>query len=229
MISVIAPSECSSFSRWPDYVDVKNPADGSLGMPDFETVKEIRRQVGTGAGLSVAIGDAHDDAEFFAHRAVRAAEAGADIVKVGLFSFSGEAAAGRFLGRINEASRQKPFRLVAALYADVAEEPFLRAFPAIAQRAGAWGCLIDTYKKGGGRLADYLGAEQLSRFTADCRSRGLASALAGGLAADDLLWLDEVQPDIAGFRSAVVASGRGDAGIDRGKLESLMSRAAALR
>ncbi|MBI5178402.1 MAG: hypothetical protein HZA04_03995 [Nitrospinae bacterium] len=223
LISVISPEECAAFSRWPDCLDVKNPAAGALGMAEVEEIHAIRAVAKT--TLSVAIGDADNNPEMYAARAVLAARAGADIVKVGLLSFTPSTAVAflSFLRHALEAEKCSA-KLVAGVYADLVDESFLRSFPHTARTAGIWGCLIDTFSKNGEKLGDWLGPETLSRFTADCRSRGLVSALAGGLDERDLAWLDEVEPDYAGFRSAVAKNGRGEKGIDPEKLERLLTR-----
>lgn len=86
------------------------------------------------------------------------------------------------------------------------------------------GCLIDTFDKSRGSLSAHLDLDALRRFTASCRENGVVSALAGGLRMEDFDWLSNVNPDVAGFRSAVVTNGRGEVGIDARKLEGLYSK-----
>ncbi len=215
--------------RYPDFIDLKHPARGALGMPALSTIEAVREAAGDAVTLSAAIGDAAYQPERYAKHAVDAALAGADIVKVGLKDVTPEQAPW-FLETIRRTLNAKAryTRLVAGLYADLADETALKKFPAAAQSAGAWGCLIDTYAKGGKRLGDFCGPEALAGFTADCRARGLKSIVAGGLMEGDLIWLDEAEPDIVGFRSAVCAAGRGEAGLDPAKVERLVNAAAAL-
>ncbi|MBI3795211.1 MAG: hypothetical protein HY280_10880 [Nitrospinae bacterium] len=221
LISVISPLECAAFSRWPDYVDIKNPADGSLGMPSIEDIMRVKKLVASSARLSCAIGEATDDAEFYAKRAVDAGQAGADIIKVGLFSFSGEIAISRFLSALTSVNK----KLVAAVYADRVEKTFLKKFPEVAKNSGAWGCLIDTFDKTKGGLFSHLNEDALKGFIEGCRKHGLQSALAGGLAVKDLPRLAALGPDIVGFRSAVAKGARGEPGLDPQKLSRLMENA----
>lgn len=46
LVSLVAVSECSVFTAagYPDFIDVKNPAVGSLGMSDLDTIREIRKK-----------------------------------------------------------------------------------------------------------------------------------------------------------------------------------------
>ena len=226
LISVIDPSECAAFPPWPDYLDVKNPADGSLGMPKPEVVRRIRDFAGDGVVISAAIGDATDDSKLYSERAVAVAKEGADIIKVGLLTFPSKNSTVNFLMDVDCSLRSAGFqkKIVAALYADRVDKEFLREFPELLKKTGAWGCLIDTYDKTRGRLLTHLEFETLKTFTDTCRENGVVSALAGGLQIEDLEWLNEVAPDIAGFRSAVVANGRASVGLSPEKLKTLFSR-----
>ncbi|MBI5638566.1 MAG: hypothetical protein HZA03_11420 [Nitrospinae bacterium] len=201
--------------RMPDFLDLKDPHGGSLGMPMLASIEAVRAAAGDAVTLSAAIGDAAYEPEFYAQRAVDAALAGADIVKVGLKDVSAEQAPW-FLSAIRRSldARAPYTRIVAGFYADLMDDAALKKYPAAAQSAGVWGCLIDTYDKSGKRLGHYCGPETLAGFTADCRARGLKSALAGGLMEGDLIWLDEAEPDIVGFRSAVAKGKRHESGID---------------
>ncbi len=199
----------------PDFLDLKDPRDGSLGMPSLATIEAVRTAAGDAVTFSTAIGDAAYEPELYAQRAINAALAGADIVKVGLKTVSAEQASWFFAAIRRALNARAPYtRLVAGFYADLMDENDLKKLPAAAQSAGVWGCLIDTFDKVGKRLGHYYGPETLAGFTADCRGRGLKSALAGGLTESDLLWLDEAEPDIVGFRSAVTRGARHESGID---------------
>ncbi len=226
LISVIDSLECTAFSRWPDYLDVKNPSDGSLGMPNTEVVRRVRDFTGEGVVISAAIGDATDDSRLYSERAVAVAKAGADIVKVGLFSFSSKNSIVCFLRDIGGSLRSAGLeqKIVAAIYADRVDEDALRAFPELLSKTGAWGCLIDTFDKSRGNLLAHTNVCSLRRFVDSCRENGVVSALAGGLKSEDYEWLEEVAPDVAGFRSAVASTVRSAVGISHEKLENLFLR-----
>lgn len=226
LISVIDSSECTAFLRWPDYLDVKNPSDGSLGMPDTEVVRQVRDCTGEGVVISAAIGDATDDSRLYSERAVAVARAGADIVKVGLFSFPSKYSIVCFLRDIGGSLRSAGLeqKIVAALYADMVDKEALREFPELLRKTGAWGCLIDTFDKSRGNLLAHADVRSLRRFADSCRENGVASALAGGLKSEDYEWLKDVAPDVAGFRSAVASTVRAAVGLSPEKLENLFLR-----
>lgn len=219
LVSLISPVECQAVMETPpDIIDIKNPADGSLGMPDISVIEEIRRKIPSNLQLSVAIGDADDNAPLYRLRAEEVARAGVNIVKVGLYDFPDSKRAVDFLSFIR---RGLTASVVAARYVDLTNIREIREFPEIAYKAKIKGCLLDTYRKDGGRLADYASMDELKKFVEQCRSLGLLSALAGGLGVDDIGWLSALKPDIAGFRGAVAEGARSEPGISRLRLARL--------
>ncbi len=223
LISVIDPSEVDQLRncRFPDFLDVKNPAVGSLGMPDTAAVMEIRRKTPSYVPVSVAIGDADNRPNHFASLALKAARAGADIVKVGLFDFKLKEEAVSFLSAIRGALPPAVL-LVPAVYADIDKSSKPLELPYIAAESGSYAALIDTFDKENGNIINHLTARELFTFKEECDKLGLLSAIAGSLLADDVGWLDGVAPSIAGFRGAVAKGERGESGLDESKLFSLM-------
>jgi len=215
LVSVIDASECGAIRACPpDIVDLKNPTEGSLGMPDIETIREVKKSIPAGLPLSVAIGDAVDDAQPYIARAKLAHEAGADIVKVGLFGFESARREELFLSRLCSCVCVP---VVAAWYADRIERP-IAALPEPAARAGVRGCLIDSYLKTGGGLTDYVSLADMEAYIGKCRELDVFSALAGSLGERDIEWLLRLKPDVAGFRGAVTKGERGEPGIDVDRL-----------
>ncbi len=215
LVSVIDASECGAIRACPpDIADLKNPADGSLGMPEAGAIRDVKKSLPAGLPLSVAIGDAVDDIEPYVARAKLAHEAGADIVKAGLFGFESARREELFLSRL---CRSVLVPVVAAWYADRLERPIYE-LPELAARTGARGCLIDTYLKTGGGLTDYASLADVEAFIEKCREFTVFSALAGSLGEQDIEWLLRLKPDVAGFRGAVANGDRGESGIDVDRL-----------
>lgn len=215
LVSVIDASECSAIRECPpDIADLKNPGDGSLGMPAVETICNVKKSIPASLPLSVAIGDAIDDVEMYIARAKLAEKAGADIVKVGLFGFESAQHEEHFLSRL---CRSVCVPVVAAWYADRLKR-HLHELPELAARAGARGCLIDSYDKTGGSLTDYVSLADMEAYVEKCGALDVYSALAGSLGEHDIKWLLRLKPDIAGFRGAVASGERGEPGIDAERL-----------
>ncbi len=188
---------------------------------------------GSRVRVSAALGDAPDLPGSFALAAAGAVACGADDVKVGLRGPQREAEAIDFLRAVaggarsgsNAAPGEPRPRLIAAAYADAVDigafDP--RLLPRVAARAGAAGCLIDTFRKNGRTLFDHLPSDALARFVAGCREAGLVCGLAGSLTADHLPLLLELGPDIVGVRGAICSGGRRGR-IDPGRLRALRAR-----
>jgi len=220
LVSVIDTSECGAIRACPpDIVDLKNPAEGSLGMPEVDTIRDVKKSLPASLPLSVAIGDAVDDIEPYIARAKLAQEAGADIVKVGLFGFESAHREELFLSRLQR-SVSLPF--VAAWYADRLERP-VSQLPELAARAGARGCLIDSYDKTRGGLTDYVSPAEMEAYIEKCGELDVFSALAGSLGERDIEWLLRLKPNVAGFRGAVASGDRGEPGINAERLSFFQS------
>jgi (5-formylfuran-3-yl)methyl phosphate synthase len=188
-----------------DILDLKNPAEGSLGAPTPATIIEVRRAAPRPQLLSVAIGDMPDLPGTAALAAVGAAACGADYVKVGLWGPRTEAAAVALLRQASAAVAAYPgVSLIAGGYADAERAGTLDpcSLPAVALRGGATGCLIDTAIKDGRPLFDFLKPETLAGLIKDAHEAGLLMALAGAIRLKDLPILRDLGADIVGIRSA---------------------------
>jgi (5-formylfuran-3-yl)methyl phosphate synthase len=76
--------------------------------------------------------------------------------------------------------------------------------------------MLDTRRKGAGRLLTHLDVARLEDFCARCRAAGLTAGLAGALEAPDIPRLLLVSPDVLGFRGALCANRDRAARIDGG-------------
>lgn len=213
LVSVAREEEVTAaVSGGADIVDVKNPAEGGLGAAEPGRIGRIRALTPAAVPVSVAIGDAPMLPGTMALAALGAAGCGVDYVKVGLLGPRNVTEAERLLAAVSLAVREghPRTRVIAAGYADArtfgAVEP--EALPALAARAGAHGCMLDTLAKDGRCLFDFLGMAGLAAFVRECRSLGLESALAGSLRLGHAPQLTDLAPDIVGVRSAVCEGDR---------------------
>jgi len=204
-----------------DVVDVKNPAEGSLGAPAPGVIEQVRRAVPAELPVSVALGDLPALPGTAALAAVGAARSGAAYVKVGLWGASTEDDAVAVL----EAARAGGVPVIAGAYADAERVPSRplgpRSLVAAAQRAGVTGCLLDTAVKDGRGLFEWLDPDALAALVAEAHTAGLQVALAGALRAEDLPAVRDTGADIAGVRSAACRDGRRTAPIDPGRIARL--------
>lgn len=193
-----------------DVLDLKNPAEGSLGAPPAALIRTARRLAPQEVPVSAALGDFPSRPGSAALAAVGAALSGADYVKIGLLTPPPVAVA--IAGAVRAALDDfaPATRLILATYADAGpdEAVSVAALPALAAEVGADGCLVDTLHKDGRSLRVHLSPAALEAFVRQCHAYGLSAALAGALQADDLPVLAALGADLAGVRGAACREGR---------------------
>jgi uncharacterized protein (UPF0264 family) len=207
-----------------DIVDVKNPAEGSLGAPSPRVIEQVREVVPPERPVSAAIGDLPNLPGTAALAARGAARSGAAYVKVGLWGTSTTAEAVAVLRAVRDALDDGA-TVIAAVYADAERVPGgplpPEAVVATARQAGVGGCLFDTAVKDGRGLFEWLSPETLAALVAEGHVAGLQMALAGALCAEDLSAVRATGADIAGVRSAACCDGRRTAPLDAERIERL--------
>jgi hypothetical protein len=207
-----------------DVVDVKNPAEGSLGAPAPAVLAAVRAAVPPERPLSAALGDLPARPGTAALAAVGAARCGAAYVKLGLVGLASGADAVPVLRAVREAV-DGDAAVVAVAYADAARVPSRPLAPgelvAAAHAAGVHGCLVDTAVKDGRGLLSWMAPDALAALVADAHAAGLEIALAGELRAEELPVVRAAGADIAGVRSAACAGGRRTAALDPARIAEL--------
>jgi uncharacterized protein (UPF0264 family) len=194
-----------------DIVDVKNPAEGSLGAPGPGVIERVREVVPPERPVSAAIGDLPNLPGTAALAALGAARSGAAYVKVGLSGTSTTESAVAVLRAVRDAVDGRA-AVIAAAYAD-AERVSGGPLPPVAvveaaRRARIGGCLLDTAVKDGRGLFQWLTPGMLEALVAEGHAAGLEMALAGALRAEDLSLVRATGADVAAVRAAACRGGR---------------------
>jgi uncharacterized protein (UPF0264 family) len=229
LVSVVDAGEArAAAAAGADIVDVKNPAEGSLGAPTPAVIAAVRDAVGGERPVSAAIGDMPNLPGTAALAALGAALSGAAFVKVGLHGVSSEADAVTLLRAVREAVADVDGAVVVAgAYADarrLAHAPLApELLPRVARAAGVGICLLDTAVKDGRGLLDWLSPDALTALVADAHAAGLQVALAGALQAQDLPMIRATAADIAGVRSAVCGTGGRTAPLEEARVRALVA------
>jgi len=226
LVSVVDAGEArAAAAAGADIVDVKNPAEGSLGAPSPAVIERVRAAVPPALPVSVAIGDMPNLPGTAALAARGAARSGASFVKVGLWGVSTEAAAVSLLRAVREAAAGAA--VVAGAYADarrVAEAPLApELLPRVAAAAGVGVCLLDTAVKDGRGLFDWLAPDELAALVAEAHDAGLQVALAGALRAEELPAVRASGADIAGVRSAACVDGARSGPLEPARVRALLA------
>ena len=225
LVSVIDAAEARlAVAGGVDIVDVKNPAEGSLGAPAPATIAQVRRDVPADLPLSVAIGDLPSLPGTAALAALGAVRSGAAYVKVGLWGSSTKEQAVAVLRAARDAL-DGGAGVIAVAYADAERVPSKPLPPAelvaAARQAGVTGCLLDTAIKDGRGLLSWLAPDALAALVAEAHGAGLEMALAGELRAEDLRAVRATGADIAGVRSAACRDGQRTAALDPSRIARL--------
>ncbi|MBN2243087.1 MAG: (5-formylfuran-3-yl)methyl phosphate synthase [Acidobacteria bacterium] len=231
MISVLSAREAhDALAGGAAILDVKNPAEGSLGAQPPRVIRDIIK-IGAGrVSVSAAIGDMPNLPATAALAALGAASCGADFIKVGLRGPANESEALVMLREIREAVKDYPVSVVAAGYADHARSGALdpACLPRVAAAAGIRGCLLDTAVKDGHNLFEYLGPRQIQAMAEQAHAAGLLFALAGALREKDLPQARKLGADIVGLRTAVCRDNRREGPLEAGRVRRLLQNPALI-
>jgi uncharacterized protein (UPF0264 family) len=189
-----------------DIIDVKNPAEGSLGASFPWIIRRVREVVPRKTEISATLGDLPNLPGTASLAALGAAVCGANYVKVGLLGPSSVEEAAYLMSCVTRTIKEldPPVKVVAAGYADWRRadtiEPLL--IPEIAKRSGSQVAMLDTKIKDGKRLFDFLSQKDLGLFVETSHEMGLLTALAGSLQRDDIPILLRLNVDVIGVRTA---------------------------
>jgi (5-formylfuran-3-yl)methyl phosphate synthase len=233
LVSVADAAEASAAAAaGADIVDVKNPAEGSLGAPSPAVIASVRAAVPPVLPVSAAIGDMPNLPGTAALAALGAAHSGAKFVKVGLWGVSTEEDAVALLRAVRDAVAGVPDAVVVAgAYADARRTEHAplapELLPRVARAAGVEACLLDTAVKDGRGLLEWLSPGALASLVADAHAAGLQVALAGALGAEDLPAIRASGADIAGVRSAACGDGRRSGPLEAARVRALRAACAA--
>lgn len=201
LASVTGPEEATiALEAGADVIDLKDPARGALGAVAPEVVRATVAFVAGRRTVSAVAGDLPLAPDAVVAAVTALAEAGAEWVKLGLFPGGDLAGTLRALAPL-----ARRVRLVGMLLADL--DPDFTTLAALAE-AGFAGAMLDTARKGAGRLLTHCDLPALARFVALCRAHGLFCGLAGALEPPDIPRLLVLEPGLLGFRGALCAEGR---------------------
>ncbi|UCD02545.1 MAG: hypothetical protein JSV23_04410 [Promethearchaeota archaeon] len=193
-----------------DYIDCKNPEEGSLGANFPWIIKEMKSLIPPDSPqlLSATIGDFPNLPGSAALAALGAAVSGADIIKVGLKGPNNEKEAIKLMKKVVKAVKEynSDIKIVTAGYADrirMNSSPEFMTIPTIASKSGADIAMLDTYIKDEKGLFDFLNIGQLIQFRNKAYEFDIEIALAGNLRKENIPLINEISPDIIGVRSVV--------------------------
>jgi (5-formylfuran-3-yl)methyl phosphate synthase len=210
LVSVVSADEAlGALAGGADIIDVKDPGEGSLGAPAPSVLAEVVEAVCSQAPVSVALGDLPDLPHTAALAARGAALSGAAFVKVGLRGVRSLDRAVAMMRAVADAvGPGSGTAVIAAAYADAAalDPPALSpaCLPALVERTGVAGALVDTFVKDGRGLYEWLSEPEVADLVLRTRRAGAIFTVAGQLRPGELC---RVAADVVGVRSAVCRDG----------------------
>ena len=215
LVSVISVDEAMlAMECGADIIDIKNPAQGALGALPLSEVKNIVQAVNGNRLTSATIGDLDMQPESLMCAAERTAGTDVDIVKVGFFGLDNHSECIQAMKPL----AARGVHIMAVLFAD--QEPDFGLLAGL-HEAGFYGVMLDTVKKDGGSLLDYMLLEDLQCFVKAAQQHKLKSGLAGCLRLEHLPTLQLLNPDYLGFRGALCTNFERKAALSSHKLHKL--------
>jgi (5-formylfuran-3-yl)methyl phosphate synthase len=189
-----------------DWIDLKEPHNGSLGMPSLSTAKSVHRVLHNYPRRSVALGELADQPSILG---IQELSQLFPYVKLGLAGLAGRK---DWPEQLNQIQRQIAGSLVPVIYADWpacrAPEPgqvldWISDFPSPY-------VLIDTFRKDGSNLLEHLDAGQLRSIIDQAASLGSGVLLGGSLTVTQLPVLLPLPCAAIAVRGAVCPGDRSD-------------------
>lgn len=216
-------------------IDIKEPANGPLGMADWQVCLEICSVIDGGRPVSIAGGELVDFSlqDIALDQMRQQVPAAVKWLKLGLSQCLHDHVWNGQVEKILEIQNALPSTcgLILATYAD-RHRAVAPTVPQLLARLEAEpetfrnvGILIDTFDKQFGRLLDSLTISELSAVATQCKQQGRTFALAGSLQPSDIAKLLPLQSDYLGFRSAACEAGR-DSQISSSKIANLVQQLA---
>jgi len=224
MISVTSEEEArQALLGGAEILDVKNPAEGSLGAQSPGVIRNIKILSAGCVEVSAAIGDMPNLPGTAALAALGAASCGADYIKVGLHGTQSEKEAESLLCVVQKAVRDFDASVIAAAYADYQRAGTInpKFLPRIAASANVRGCLLDTAIKDDQPLFDFIQPSTIRLLIKQAHADGLLFGLAGSLCEKDLPIAQELGVDVVGIRTAACRDNQRDGTLDADRVRRL--------
>ena len=231
MISVVSADEAhKAVQGGAEILDIKNPAEGSLGAQYPRVIREIKHLVSGKLEISAAIGDMPNLPGTAALAALGAASCGPDYIKVGLHGSRNENEAAMLLREVRRAVQEFETSVIAVGYGDFGRAGTLdpACLPGMVASEGARGLLLDTAIKDGRSLLDFLDSTSLRRLGEQTHAAGLLFGLAGALREEHLAIARDLGADVVGMRTAACRNNLRSGPLDPARVRCLREACLAL-
>jgi (5-formylfuran-3-yl)methyl phosphate synthase len=213
LVSVRSPEEAkAAVAAGATLIDVKEPANGPLGLAEPEVVGAVLEAVGKKVPVSAALGEWSPT---ILTDAVWHLELPLTYVKWGLAGYRDTPGWGEDLLDCRRAIKAGP-EVVAVAYADHKKAKSIAAedVAKFAKRYKFKAFLLDTFLKDGKTLLNHLKLEDITAIVTSLKAGGVKVALGGSLTLDAAKKLLPCEPDWIAVRGAVCVGGKRDNELD---------------
>jgi uncharacterized protein (UPF0264 family) len=225
LVSVRSAAEAGvALAGGAELIDIKEPANGPLGMAPLSVITDVLAVVSGRVPVSAAAGEARDAVDFLPAGIVnqlvflKYGPAGCAGGERAVWDRTFESARNRL------ADMKASCLVVVTAYADWrrsrAPSPEELCRVACKHRAGPF--LLDTWGKDGSTLLDWLPLAQVADLCRRCVAAGVPVALAGSLGPTEIPTLLPLQPTWIAVRGAACHGGQREKHIDHGKVFGLV-------
>lgn len=192
-----------------EILDVKNPAEGTLGANTPDVIKEIMDLVPDDIMIAASIGDLDFKPGTASLAAYGVASLGADYVTASMFAVRKPGDVGTMAGHLRKAIDEADTgcRLIISGYADAGRIGAASPFDFATEIGNADILMLDTAIKDGKNIFDFASVEDLIELKERAHDTGLKLILAGSIRIPHLKEAVRVGPDILGFRGVVCEEG----------------------
>jgi len=209
LVSIRNPQElAAAVEGGANIIDIKEPANGPLGMADPRTIAEIAKQLAARSPktpCSVALGELTEWFDRPTRPALPTTVRWAKLGFAGCRTIPNWETRWTRVRQEIDAARGAPLEWVAVAYADHrnadAPKPMDVLMAAVEQGCAAF--LLDTFDKADTALLDWMSPYELPSLLRLASELQLPVALAGRIEQSDLDWVCDLEPAIVGVRSAV--------------------------
>ena len=198
-----------------DIIDFKNPANGSLGALPPNKINILLKNIPSNQKTSATIGDVYDINEI-KKKVMVLSKTNIDFIKIGFFFNEKKI---KLLKDLKKLAKRK--KIIAVIFAD--KKPNINLIKEI-KKNNFDGVLIDTKKKNGGNLINYLSLKKLENFIEISKKENLSIGLAGSLNIKHINPLIKLNPDYLGFRGALCSEKKRKESINELLLNRVISK-----
>ncbi len=189
-----------------DVLDIKNPAEGTLGANTPWVIEEIK-DLATGMEIAASIGDLDYKPGTASLAAYGVARLGVDYVTASMYAVRTKEQVVDMASKLSRSIADFDCELIVSGYADYKRVGCANPLEYVGDLSSADMVMLDTAIKDGTNILDFASPEELADFIDRARGLGLGTIIAGSMRYPQLPTVASLRPDFLGFRGIVCEDG----------------------